>query len=80
MESVNYSSGDEIRVGDSVLLDDGEHPGVVHDLIDTAEQRRNWGVTTSGVMIASPFYGMVFLPSESLAADDEIEFVSRSGD
>ena len=36
MESVNYSSGDEIRVGDSVLLDDGEHTGVVHDLIDTA--------------------------------------------
>jgi hypothetical protein len=73
---MNYPDGTQARVGDSVLLDHGNNPGVVYDVIDTAERRQHWGVEESGLMIESPTYGLLFTSVDGLV-DDEIAFVSR---
>jgi hypothetical protein len=73
---MNYPDGIHVRVGDSVLLNHGDNPGVVYDVIDSAERRRHWGVEAPGLMIESPCYGLVFIHVQNLL-DDEIAFVSR---
>jgi hypothetical protein len=73
---MNYPDGTTVRIGDSVFLNHGDVPGVVFDVIETAERRGNWNVDESGLMIESPVYGLVFLRLSSLV-DDEVALVSR---
>jgi hypothetical protein len=73
---MNYPDGTQVHVGDSVLLNHGNNPGVVFDVIDTPHRISEWGVEVPGLMIESPVYGLVFWHAESLI-EDEIAFVSR---
>jgi hypothetical protein len=70
-----YPNGAEIRVGDSVLIENGRTPGTVVDVIGP-EQIAAFNVDEPGVMIKSAPFGLVFIPV-SLFADEGIVFVKR---
>jgi hypothetical protein len=73
---IAYPDGTEAQLGDSVLLDHGAHDGMIHAVIENTAERENWNVQVPGLMVESPYYGMVFLPVHTLERD-EIRFVSR---
>ncbi len=71
-----YEDGSEIKVGDSVLLENGRTPGTVELIVTTAEEMRQIGVDEPGVSLLSPPFGRVYLPDWSLL-EDPLRFVSR---
>jgi hypothetical protein len=73
---ISYADGTDMKVGDSVLIEEGQTPGIIHDLIESAKDMRNWNVNEAGAMIESAPFGLVFLPVSTLG-DDPIIFVSR---
>lgn len=76
-EVIHYIDGQEARVGDKVLIDNGERTGVVEDVIDSDAKLEQWGVDEPGLMIKSEYYGLLFLPSECLR-HEEVRLLSRS--
>jgi hypothetical protein len=76
---VTYQSGEEIRIGDRVLLH-GE-PGEVELLLDGEHNTEDWPaeVYGSGIVIAEPkVFGRLFLPEDDLKDYEDLEFVSRA--
>lgn len=71
-----YADGSSIKVGDSVLLDNGQTPGVVELVVLTAAEMQAIGVDEPGVMLRSPPFGLVYLPSWSLQ-EEPLQFVSH---
>lgn len=59
---MNYSSGEAINVGDSVALEHGKTIGVVHAVIESAQQIHEWGLHEPGVMVEAEPFGLVFWP------------------
>ena len=76
-QMITNHDGKEMRVGDSVLIENGRTPGTVSELIESAAEQKQWNVDEPGVMIKSPPFGLVFLPVSALA-DDPITFVARN--
>jgi hypothetical protein len=64
-----YQDGMEMRVGDSVLIDHGRPPGVITNLIESAAEQSEWNVQEPGVMIKSPPFGVVFIPTSTFEVD-----------
>lgn len=64
---ITYQDGMEMRVGDSVLIEDGRTPGTISELIESAADQKQWNVDEPGVMIKSPPFGLVFFPVSTLA-------------
>jgi hypothetical protein len=64
-----YQDGMEMRVGDSVLIEHGRTPGVITNLIEFAAEQSEWNVQEPGVMIKSPPFGLVFIPTSTFEAD-----------
>ena len=73
---IRYVGGEQARIGDTVLIDNGERTGNVEEVIDTDLKVREWGVAEPGVMITSDYYGRLFLPV-SCFDGDEIRLASR---
>jgi hypothetical protein len=65
---ISYQDGMEMRVGDSVLIEQGRTPGVITDLIESAAERSEWNVQEPGVMIESPPFGLLFVPTSMFEA------------
>jgi len=72
-----YPDGSEVQVGDSVLLENGRTPGVIELIITTHEEMRSINVEEPGLMLKSPPFGRVYLPTWSLE-EDPIQLVSRA--
>jgi len=71
-----YADGSPIRVGDSVLLENGQTPGTVELLVLTLAEMQAIGVEEPGVMLLSPPFGRVYLPEWSLQREP-LQFVSH---
>ena len=71
-----YEDGSEVKVGDSVLLENGRTPGTVELIVTTAEEMKQIGVDEPGVSLKSPPFGRVYLPDWSLL-EDPLRLVSR---
>lgn len=71
-----YEDGLEVKVGDSVLLENGRTPGTVELIVITAEEMKQIGVDEPGVSLISPPFGRVYLPDWSLL-EDPLRLVSR---
>ena len=59
---MKYRNGDNIKIGDHVLIENKKTVGLVDDIIDTKEKMEYWGVDEKGVMIKSKPFGLVFWP------------------
>ena len=59
---MNYLSGEEILVGDSVFIENGKTPGIIERIIETQEEMKQCNVEEAGVLIKSPPFGLVFWP------------------
>lgn len=64
-----YQDGMEMRVGDSVLIEHGRVPGVITVLIQSAAEQSECNVQEPGVMINSPPFGLVFIPTSTFEED-----------
>mgnify|MGYP001544806441 CR=1 FL=1 len=73
---MNYSSGEEIRVGDHVLIERGKTPGAIEHIVDSEHDKRSWNLDELGVLIRANPFGTVFWPIEE--KDDPVVFVSRA--
>ena len=76
-QTFEYQDGLEIRVGDSVLLENGRTPGTVELIVMTAEGMKENGVDEPGILLKSPPFGRVYLPDWSLL-EDPLRLVSRN--
>jgi hypothetical protein len=74
---ITYPDGTAVRVGDEVLMNQGREPGIVHAIIQTADEMTTWGAEEPGLMVDLRPGGLNFWPTHSLAFTDEIRFVSR---
>jgi hypothetical protein len=70
---VRYPDGTPAAPGDRVSYH-GE-AGTVDDVADTAEQQREWGVSTPGIFVRTPSFGLVFLREIDLPDDEDFEFL-----
>ena len=65
------------KIGDSVLLENGQTPGIVELVVATPEAMQELGVDVPGVMLLSPPFGRVYIPEQSLQSEP-LELVSRT--
>ena len=66
---MTYGDAAAMKMGDSVLIEHGTTPGVITHLIESAAEQSEWNVDEPGVMIASPPFGLVFLPTSTFEED-----------
>lgn len=76
MSNLAYEDGSPILVGDRVLHESGRTPAVVEAVAVSALELAAIGVEEPGVMLASPPFGLVYLPAWSLV-QDPLKFVAR---
>lgn len=74
---IRYQDGMEMRAGDSVLIEHGKTPGVIAALIEPAAEQSEWNVQEPGVMIKSPPFGLVFIPTSTFE-EDPVLLVQRA--
>ena len=76
----HYQSGAEIRVGDRVLfhLEPGLIEAIAAEL--TGDPENDWHMTEfgGGIMILEDRLGRSFIPADSVADLEDLEFVSRA--
>lgn len=72
---MKYLSGEEIEVGDNLLIENRRTPGIVECVIETDQDMKEWNLDEQGVLLKSPPFGSVFWPIEE--KDDPVIFVSR---
>ena len=71
-----YTDGSPIKIGDSVLLENGQTPGTVELVVLTLAEMQAIGVEESGVMLLSAPFGRVYLPEWSLQREP-LQFVAH---
>jgi hypothetical protein len=69
---MKYLSGEEILVGDEVLIENGKTTGIVETIIESQKEMEQWNVEESGVLIKAAPFGLVFWPHSN--SDDPIVF------
>lgn len=74
---ISYQDGMEMKVGDSVLIEQGSTPGVITDLIESAAEQSELNVQEPGVMIKSLPFGLVFIPTSTFK-EDPVLLVQRT--
>lgn len=72
---MNYISGEEVQVGDSVLIERCRTPGVVEYIIETDKDIKERDLDERGVLLLSEPFGSVFWPIDEKY--DPVIFVSR---
>ena len=50
---MKYLSGEEIEVGDNVLIENRRTPGVVECVIETDQDMKEWNLDERGVLLKS---------------------------
>ena len=74
---IAYQDGTEMKVGDSVLIEDGGTPGVITELIESVAEQRYCNVDEPGIMIKSAPFGLVFIPVSTFG-EDPVVLVQRA--
>lgn len=78
---MKYTDGNQVKVGDKVLIGRQYHGVVVADMnsdeYSANHPEEQWGYLNSGVMIDTDFGGLVHYEQDSLVAES-IELVSRA--
>ncbi|MCF6317959.1 MAG: hypothetical protein L3J83_01590 [Proteobacteria bacterium] len=59
---MKYKSGKSVNLYDRVVIENGKTPGIVHAIIETADDMKQWGVNEAGLMLESKPFGMLFWP------------------
>ena len=72
---MKYLTGEEVKVGDRVFIENGKTSGVVHAVIETSAQMKEWGVDEPGISIEAEPFGLVYWPSSEI--DDPVIFDGR---
>ncbi|MET1080670.1 MAG: hypothetical protein ABWY06_21880 [Pseudomonas sp.] len=72
---MNYISGEQVAVGDSVMIEHGRTPGRVHAVIESPEDRAEWGLEAPCIMVATTPFDLVAWPASD--AQDPLIFVER---
>ena len=72
---MKYSTGEEIKVNDNVLIENRRTSGVVEYIIETDQDIKEWNLDEQGVLLKSSPFGSVFWPLEG--NQDPVTFVSR---
>ena len=70
-----YADGTEVKVGDSVMIENGRTPGTVAHVVGPNDIR-GFNIDEAGVMIKSAPVGLLFIPV-SIFDDEGIVFVTR---
>jgi hypothetical protein len=73
---MKYITGEEINIGDKVLIENGRTDGIVHAVVETFAQMQEWGVDEPGISIESAPFGLVFWPSSE--SEEPVIFKARS--
>ena len=68
MFPMNYKSGEMVKLFDRVVIENGKKPGIVHAIIETENDMKQWGVKEKGLMLESKPFGMVFWPETEESA------------
>ena len=73
---MEYLNGEQIQIGDTVLIEDGRTEGTIHAIVETSTQMQECGVNETGVLIKALPFGLVFwsLPD----SNDPIIFKQRA--
>lgn len=72
---MKYETGEEVRVGDSVLLEHGKTLGKVKSIVQTIKQMEEWNVNEVGLLIESVPFGLVFWPATY--PEDPVQYLDR---
>ena len=72
---MKYITGEEIVIGDLVLIERGKTFGVVHSVLEKNIQMQQWGVDEAGIVIESEPFGLIFWPI--LESEDPVIFKER---
>jgi len=56
---MKYITGEEIEIGDIVLIEHEKTIGIVSSIIETQQDMETWGVDIQGVMIEAEPFGLV---------------------
>jgi len=72
---MNYKTGEVVKIGDSVLIENGKTPGIVQAVIETENDMQEWGLDEKGISIESKPFGLVFWPASIL--EDPVIFKCR---
>ena len=73
---MKYATGDEMKIGDQVLIENGKTEGIVHSVVQTDEEMHDWNVDEAGVLIESAPFGLVFWPLSE--TEDPVVFKNRA--
>lgn len=65
---MNYESGEEVQLYDRVVIENGKRPGIVHAIIESEVDMKQWGVQECGLLLESKPHGMVFWPKSEKSA------------
>lgn len=74
---ISYEDGTEMKVGDSVLIEEGRTPGVITHIIESTAKQSEWNVQEPGVIIKPPPFGLVFIPTATFK-EDPVLLVQRA--
>lgn len=72
---MRYVTGEEVKVGDRVLIERGKTEGIVYSIVETDKQMQEWGVDEAGISIESAPFGLVFWPLSE--TEDPVVFRGR---
>lgn len=65
---MHYKSGGIIELFDRVVIENGKKPGIVHAIVETEENMKQWGVEEPGLLLESKPFGIVFWPASEESA------------
>jgi hypothetical protein len=72
---MNYSAGEIVEVGDSVVLEYAKTLGVVHAAIENPQEIEEWRLDEPGIMVEAEPFGLVFWPTSGTC--DPVAFIAR---
>lgn len=73
---MKYLTGETVKIGDRVLIENGKTTGIVSSVVETVSQMQEWGVDEYGLSIESAPFGLVFWPLSEV--EDPVIFKGRS--
>ena len=73
---MKYATGEEVKVGDRVLIELGRTEGIVESVVETPKQMQELGVDEAGISIESAPFGLVFWPLSEV--EDPVIFKERA--
>jgi|GEM_PF-3077039 len=65
---MQYKSGEIVELFDRVVIENGKKPGIVHAIVETHEEMKQWGVEEAGILLESKPFGIVFWPASEESA------------